>query len=205
MTRISEGISYIKATESPLSADVGIVEGEEYCWIFDVGSSEEAFRTLDGIPKNKAVVLSHFHPDHMANLDRISYARLYCGANTYKYTKAGEVVDSDLLIEDGVSIHLFQIPSSHAKGSIGMEVNGEYAFWGDAAYCTKKNGRTVYNAQLLLEQIRLLRSLSSKYILLSHDERFVIAKDSLLAELCGWYDRREEKNPYIYTGENENE
>ena len=86
-----------------------------------------------------------------------------------------------------------------------MEVNGEYAFWGDAAYCTKKNGRTVYNAQLLLEQIRLLRSLSSKYILLSHDERFVLAKDSLLSELCGWYDRREGKNPYIYTGENENE
>lgn len=194
---MTDYIQYIKATDTPLSADVGIVDGKEYCWIFDVGNSEEARQELAAITKNKAVVLSHFHPDHMGNLDKVSYSRLYCGDNTFKYTKTGEIVNRELFMEDGVSIHLFQIPSSHAKGSIGMEVNGEYAFWGDAAYSTTKNGKRVYNAQLLLEQIRLLESLSSKYILLSHEKEFVTEKDRLLEELRGWYGKRDAKSPYI--------
>ncbi|MGN0167828.1 MAG: MBL fold metallo-hydrolase [Acetatifactor sp.] len=195
--KITDCIHYIKATDIPLSSDVGIVDGKEYCWIFDVGNNEEARQTLGGITKNKAVVLSHFHPDHTGNLDKVSYSRLYCGDNTFKYTKTGEIVDTESFIEDGVSIHLFKIPSSHAKGSVGMEVNGEYAFWGDAAYCTTKNGKHVYNAQLLLEQIRLLESLSSKYILLSHEKEFVTEKDRLLEELRGWYGKRDAKSPYI--------
>ena len=196
--KISDAIYYIQATDIPLSSDVGIVEGKDYCWVFDVGNNEETRQALTEITKKKAVVLSHFHPDHMGNLDKLSYSKLYCGDNTFKYIKTGEVVDKELLIEDGVSIHLFRIPSFHAKGSIGMEVNGEYAFWGDAAYCTTKNGKHVYNAQLLLEQIKLLKGLSSRYILLSHEENFITEKDKLLEMLWGWYEKRDVKSPYIY-------
>ena len=196
--KISDDIYYIKATDIPLSSDVGIVEGKEYCWVYDVGNNEEACQALAEIAKDKAVVLSHFHPDHMGNLGKVAYAKLYCGDNTFKYIKTGEIVDRELMIEDGVSIHLFKIPSSHAKGSIGMEVNGEYAFWGDAAYCTTKSGKRVYNAQLLLEQINLLKSLSSKYILLSHEENFVTEKDKLIGMLWSQYEKRDAKSPYIY-------
>lgn len=196
--KISDDIYYIKATDIPLSSDVGIVEGKDYCWVYDVGNNEEARQTLAEITKKKALVLSHFHPDHIGNLDKIAYAKLYCGDNTYKYVKTGEIVDRELMIEDGVSIHLFKIPCSHAKGSMGMEINGEYAFWGDAAYCTTKNGKHVYNAQLLLEQIKLLKSLSSKYILLSHEEDFVTEKDKLLGMLCSQYEKRDAQSPYIY-------
>lgn len=196
--KIADDIYYIKSTDVPLSSDVGIVEGRDYCWIFDVGNSGEAYRELSQIAKEKAVVLSHFHPDHIGNLDKVAYSKLYCGDNTFKYIKTGEIVDRELLMEDGVSIHLFKIPSSHAKGSIGMEVNGEYAFWGDAAYCTTKNGKRVYNTQLLLEQIKLLKSLSSKYILLSHEEDFVTEKDKLLEMLWDLYEKRDAKSPHIY-------
>ena len=197
LRKITDSIYYINATESPLSADVGIVEGKEYCWIYDVGCNEEACQALAGIKKDKAVVLSHFHPDHIGNLSRVSCSKLYCGDNTYKYIHTGEIVDRNIVMEDGVSIHLFKIPSSHAKGSIGMEVNGEYAFWGDAAYCTTKSGKRVYNAQLLLEQIRLLEGLSSKYILLSHEEEFVTEKDKLLEMLYSRYVKRDAKSPFI--------
>ncbi len=198
MIQITNKISYIKATDNPLSADIGIVEGNEYCWIFDVGNCEEARLKLSNIQKPKAVVLSHFHPDHIGNLDKISYDKLYCGDNTFKYTKTGEIITNDCFFEDGVSVHLFKIPSCHAKGSIGMEIDGEYAFWGDAAYCTAKGGNAVYNTQLLLEQIRLLKKLSSKYILLSHKENLVREKDVVLKFLCSIYDRRMQGEPYIY-------
>lgn len=198
MTEITNKISYIKATDNPLSADIGIVEGNEYCWIFDVGNCEEARLKLSNIQKPKAVVLSHFHPDHIGNLDKIPYDKLYCGDNTFKYTKTGEIITKDCFFEDGVSIHIFKIPSCHAKGSIGMEIDGEYAFWGDAAYCTAKSGNAVYNTQLLLEQIRLLKNLSSKYILLSHKENLVREKDVVLKFLCSIYDKRIQGEPYIY-------
>lgn len=198
LRKITDSIYYIKATNNPLSADVGIVEGKEYCWIYDVGCNEEVCQVLAGIKKDKAVVLSHFHPDHIGNLSKVSCSKLYCGDNTYKYIQTGEIVDRELVMEDGVSIHLFKIPSSHAKGSIGMEVNGEYAFWGDAAYCTTKSGKHVYNAQFLLEQIRVLEGLPAKYILLSHEEDFVTEKEKLLEMLYSWYGKRDAKSPYIY-------
>ena len=33
-------ISYIPASNTPLSADVGIIEGEEFFYLFDVGADE---------------------------------------------------------------------------------------------------------------------------------------------------------------------
>ena len=65
MMQITNKISYIKATDNPLSADIGIIDGNKYCWIFDVGNCEEARLKLSDIQKPKAVVLSHFHPNHI--------------------------------------------------------------------------------------------------------------------------------------------
>lgn len=198
MMQITNKISYIKATDNPLSADIGIIDGNKYCWIFDVGNCEEARLKLSDIQKPKAVVLSHFHPDHIGNLDKISWDKLYCSDNTFKYTKYGEIINTDFFFEDGVSLHLFKIPSCHARGCIGMEIDGTYAFWGDAAYCTSKGGNSVYNTQLLLEQIRLLKKISAKYILLSHKENLIHEKDSLLKFLCSIYDKRIQGEPYIH-------
>ena len=47
--KINDRISYIKATEKPLSADVGIVEGDEFIWIFDVGADESVPISLNKI------------------------------------------------------------------------------------------------------------------------------------------------------------
>ena len=38
---ITDNISYIPASKNPLSADVVIIEGEEYLYLFDVGNNEE--------------------------------------------------------------------------------------------------------------------------------------------------------------------
>ena len=66
--KITEQISYIKSSDNPLSADVSLVDGQEYLYVFDVGNNEKVAEYLNAIPKKKRVILSHFHTDHMGTL-----------------------------------------------------------------------------------------------------------------------------------------
>lgn len=64
------------------------------------------------------------------------------GKNTFRYTKTGTVIEEDTWFQDGdVRLHLFPIPSSHAKGSLALEVDETWCFLGDAAYATQKTDR----------------------------------------------------------------
>ena len=193
---LTDHISYLKATRTPLSADVGVIRGTCFTWLFDVGSSEETADFLQNLPGEKILVLSHFHPDHIANWSRIPHREMYQGVNTYGYTKSGTVVDRELVIEDGISFRLLPLPSSHAKGSLLLAVE-EYAFLGDATYCTNKKGNLVYNAQLLQEELQVLKGLDVRYFLLSHDEVFCHEKEEVIEELTRIYARREKSNSYI--------
>ena len=195
--KVTDRISYIKATEKPLSADVGIIEGDESVWIFDVGADESVPISLNKIQKPKNAVISHFHPDHMSNLEHVDLNGVYLGANTFKYAKRGMVVDKDVFIDDGITIHIFSLPSSHAKGSLGMEI-GDYAFLGDATYSTMKQGKVCYNASVLKEEIAVLENLSAKFFLISHDEKFIRPKEEIISELSEIYSKRDPKESYIW-------
>ena len=195
--RICDRISYIKASEEPLSADVGIIEGDECVWLFDLGCSDDAAETINGIEKPKNAVISHFHPDHMGNLGKVNFSEVFLGANTFKYAKCGTVVDKDIFIDDGMKIHIFPLPSSHAKGSLGMET-GEYAFLGDGTYATIKQGKVCYNASVLKEEIAVLKKLSAKFFLVSHDEKFIRGREEVIAELEEIYSKRDPKESYIW-------
>ena len=214
---IAEYISYLPAGSQPLSADVGIIEGKEFLYLFDVGADETVAEFLNTLPKEKKLILSHFHPDHIGNIGRIAYQEVYAGANTARYLenyfgapdteeqRAAEgmqnrklqVVSAPLVISDGVTLTVFPIPSGHAKGSLALGVNGEYLFLGDATYCTRKQGRVFYNAQLLKEQIDSLKAGKADRLLLSHAEPFVKEKAEVLAELEEVYGRRRKNEPYI--------
>ncbi len=198
--QITDSISYLKASENPLSADIGIVKGCHSTYLFDLGNSQEALQLLETLSadrKELKAILSHFHPDHTGNLSKIKLAEIYVGANTYGYTHCGQIVNEDIYIEDGIRLHIFPLPSSHAKGCLGLEVNGEYAFLGDATYSTKKDGKIVYNATLLADEMRVLEKLKAKYFLLSHREKFVQRKEDVLRQLHKIYDRRVKGEPYI--------
>lgn len=195
--RICDRISYIKASEEPLSADVGIIEGDECVWLFDLGCSDDAVNEINSIEKPKNAVISHFHPDHMGNLGRVNIAEVFLGTNTFKYAKCGTVVDKDIFIDDGMKIHIFPLPSSHAKGSLGMET-GEYAFLGDGTYATMKQRRICYNASVLKEEIAVLKKLSAKFFLVSHDEKFIRGREEVIAELEEIYSKRDPKESFIW-------
>ena len=197
---IDERLSYWKASQEPLSADIGVLEGDRYTWIFDVGDGQEAADCVRSIRGPKRAVLSHFHQDHTGNWREVELETLYQGAHTFRYTGAGEIVRGSLTLEDGALIRLFEIPSSHAKGCIGMEVNEKYAFLGDATYCTAKHtqGRLAYNANLLADEIAVLRALRAPYFLLSHNDAFVRPKADVLAELEEIYAQRDPQSSYIF-------
>ena len=190
--KINDYISYIPASEGPLSADVGIVMGKQFTYLYDVGADPEVADYLKQLP-NKAAIISHFHPDHLGNIKTLEDYRLFVSNHTFKYTHSGEVVDNKIVIDDGVHISLMCTPSSHSKGSLIMNVNNEVTFLGDSIYsCTKSilNPETgekelcrVMNAQQLAEQIKLLESINTEMFFVSHEKNPLYPKKIIIGFL----------------------
>ena len=233
--KITEQISYIKASDNPLSADVILVDGQEYLYIFDVGNNEQVAECLNAIPKKKRVILSHFHTDHMGNIGRVDWESVYFGANTEKYFQhyipdyaaqrfaelpealagtLGEEVEKKVFpryvtvfdtvkIQDGVALEIHHVPNSHAKGSLLLQVNEEFIFVGDSLYSKVEGDCYVYNAQLLKEEIELLKRLPGTNIFSSHEERPVKAKAGVVRFLEQIYAKREKNDAYIRVSKKE--
>lgn len=193
--RLNDIVSYFPACNEPLSADVGMIQGSTLTWFFDVGNCNAVLEAVNSTEGGKGVIISHFHPDHMGNLGGVDFRECYVSSNTFKYCRCGTVVGNDLYIEDGASLHIFPLPSSHAKGCLGLEVNGTWAFTGDAVYATRKEGRIVYNAQLLLEEIRVL--FKAEWIIQSHNMGEPKPKAEVLKELREIYSLRVKDEAYI--------
>lgn len=195
---IAPGLSYWKAASDPLCADIAVYEGTDCTWIFDVGYGDTALERVRGLPGKKRAVISHFHQDHMGNLGLLELDDVYLGKYTLRHAGRGQVIDNVFCPEPGVK--LFPIPSTHAKGCVGMEVRGEFALLGDATYCTAKEtqGRLAYNATLLYDTIKTLRTLNASYFLLSHGEPFVREREAVLEELMAIYSHRVQSEAYIF-------
>ncbi len=194
----AEGIFRIPFSTDPLSADVFSITGKEYTWLYDVGASCDALRKIQEIPGKIAVVISHFHPDHMTNLDKLSPDALYLGAFSFQKTGRGTVVDQPEIMKDGRLFRLFPLPSTHAKGSVGLEVDETWAFIGDAAYASAKDSRVYYNATLLKDTIDCIASLKAPWLFLSHAEPVMQRREDVLAMLRGIYAQRRPDSPDIY-------
>lgn len=190
-------LSYIDAMEEPLSSNVVIMKGREKTWIYDVGNSEMVAYELMKL-QPISIILSHFHPDHISNLRYLTFDQLLQGKHTQRYTHTGSIIESEQLIQDGdLTLRIFPFPSSHAKGSLAVIVNETYCLLGDALYPTMKAGESVYNAGLLLEQIRILEQLNVEYALLSHHKPFVKKREIIVKWLRSIYENREKNQPYI--------
>lgn len=191
---ITEEIGYLPATQEPLSADVGLIHTKNRVWLFDVGCTDDMMRQIEAIAEEKWVVLSHFHPDHIGNLDHMQYDALYGGAFTCKKIGKGTVVAGDLYLED--KVHLFSIPSAHAKGCVGLEYGG-YAFLGDALYPAQKASGLVYNVSLLAQQIKVLEKLQAEQFFISHKVPALRSKTAVLTWLKKVYSKRIPGQTYL--------
>lgn len=219
---LSEQISFIPATRNPFSCDVVFINGKKNKWIFDCGTTEEIAKQINAIHSQKEIqkklqnetqlqpfdvniVISHFHPDHILNLAKISYDNLYVSKYTKRYTFRGIVVDSPFFADDFLAdseeneknrIKIYNLPSSHAKGSLCLSV-GDYTFMGDGTYAKELIGNHYYNAQLLKEMIDFMETLDTKYFCLSHDKNFIQNKDTVIELYKEIYRRKKDNNPKI--------
>lgn len=198
---VNEKISYIEASDNPLSADIGIIKENNVTWLYDVGNGEDSISELNG---SYNVVLSHFHPDHIGNIGRIHAKELYLSKETYGHLpKEMAATGSIHIVTKPINIgnlHIFPLSSSHAKGSLGLEIDGTYAFVGDALYCKAKNNTYVYNAQLLKEEIEVLKNLSAPFLFVSHFKGFIRKRDDVLKELETIYAMRTNESSEIAIG-----
>lgn len=195
--RISDNISYIEACEEPLSADIGIICVGEELFLYDVGRGESNIAGLDGTYN---VVLSHFHPDHTANLSAVKCKALYVSKETYKHVKERCNAKESIIVESSTdigNIRIFPIPSSHAKGCLGLMVDDTYAFVGDALCGRVRAGYYTYNVQFLKEEIEVLKALKVDKLLVSHHKGLVVEKAKVIEGLSRIYDMRDKNSSEI--------
>lgn len=194
MVNINSKISYIKATDSPISSDVVFIKTDDTTWIFDVGSVNEPIEQIQKIKGKKNIVLSHFHPDHVSNIFKVSCDNLYVGNNTAKYITHGTVINEPTTIG---AVEILPIVNCHAKGSLILKFE-DYAFLGDALYASFKMKKKCYNVQLVQKEIEFLNKLDVKYICLSHDRSFVREKQTAISVLEKIYAQRQGNNPLVF-------
>ena len=196
LINLTPEISYLPSVESPISSDVVFIkpQGSDTTWIFDTGTCSEAAEFINAVEGKKNIVISHFHPDHILNLLKVKYDKLYVTKYTKKYTRAGEIVDGELLFPDGIKIS--QIPSSHSKGALILEYK-DYAFLGDATYCHFRLTAREYNVQLLEQMIKKMEEITAPNFCLSHDKGFVQPKESVLRIYRKILARRKNGSPTI--------
>lgn len=188
--RITDKISYIAASEAPLSADIGIIRTGGKTWLYDVGNGEKPISGLNG---RFHVVLSHFHLDHAGNLSRMEADALYLSKWTCDHLPREAVSGNIHFVKESTtigSLRIFPLPSSHAKGCLGMEIDETYAFVGDTLYSRTKNGRCFYNTQLLQDEIKVLKALRCPYLLVSHFPGLIRRREEAIAELEAIYARK---------------
>ena len=142
--------------------------------------------------------MSHFHEDHTGSLPDIACDEIYQGKYTYRHTGRGVVVQEDIYIQDGdVSLHIFPLPSSHAKSCVALEVNEEWCFLGDALYAMQKCGHNLYNAGILKDEMNVLQNIKAEKFMLSHRTPFEKPKGIIMRWLGEIYDRRVKGEVYI--------
>ena len=185
MNAIGKRITYLPATNDPLSADVYCIEGDKYCYVYDVGNDERSLQYINQIGKEKVVVLSHHHKDHTGNIVGLHYRDLYVGKKTYEVIGKGIVVEDTLTINDGVRIDVSHCVSPHTEGSLIITVDNEYTLIADLYFT-----RPPFDKNKAMKMLEFLRDIDTKYFVVSHlEDEKVVSKGKLIAELSDYFNQ----------------
>ena len=185
MKAIGNKIKYLPATNDPLSADVYCIKGDEYCYVYDVGNNDRSLQYINQISKEKVVVLSHHHKDHTGNIAGLHYRDLYVGKKTHESIGKGIIIEDKLTINDGVKIEIAHCASPHTDGSLIITVDNEYTLIADLYFT-----RPPFDKEKAMKMIDSLRSIDTKYFVISHQEdEKVIPKEKLISELTDYFNQ----------------
>ena len=177
MKLITERIKYLPATSNPLSADVYFINGDKYCYLYDVGSDDNALQCINQIDKEKVVFLSHYH------IERLDVHNLYVGKKTYETIGKGKIVEDIFTVNDGVKIEIIPCESPHTEGSLIINIDNEYTLIADLYFT-----RPPFDVSKAMRMIETLENIDTKYFVVSHQEdEKVIPKKNLLVELSDYF------------------
>ena len=183
MNTIGKRIKYLPAENDPLSADVYYIEGDKYCYVYDVGNDDRSLRYINQIGKEKVVILSHHHKDHTGNIAGLHYRDLYVGKKTHESIGKGIIIEDKLTINDGARIDVIHCTSPHTDGSLIITVDNEYTLVADLYFT-----RPPFDKEKAMKMIESLRDIDTKYFVISHQEDGkVIAKEKMIAELSAYF------------------
>lgn len=183
LQRIAPRILRVPPVAEPLSSDAFIIEGDTRYYVFDVGASDAAYAAIDALDKPVVVILSHFHRDHTANMARLSPEATFVGARTRRQLGLGTLVDTPMIIRDGIELLLQPCVSPHAPGCLIVTVDGTYTLTGDLHYARPDKGQG--EARGMRNQLRLLQT---EFFIVSHADGVpVIPKPELLREIDLYY------------------
>ena len=183
MNTIGNRIKYLPAQNDPLSADVYCIEGDQYCYVYDVGNDDRSLQYINELSKERVIILSHYHKDHIGNIEDIHYRNLYVGKKTYEAIGKGVVVEEKFTINDGVRIDVIHCTSPHTDGSLIITVDNEYTLIADLYFT-----RPPFEMEKAMKMIETLRDIDAKYFVISHQEdEKVIPKEKLISELTDYF------------------
>ena len=183
MNTIGNRIEYLPAENDPLSTDVYCIEGDKYCYVYDVGDDSRSLRYINQIGKETVVILSHHHKDHTGNIKTLHYRDLYVGKKTHEVIGKGIIVEDKLTINDGVKIDVIHCTSPHTDGSLIVTIDNEFTLIADLYFT-----RPPFEREKAIKMIETLRDIDTKYFVISHQEdEKVISKDRLIAELTAYF------------------
>lgn len=215
LIKIEDNLYYLASEINPiLSAEVTMYFDPDEIWIYDIGHSVKSKNLLldmisycerEKIACN--IVSSHFHEDHMGNLEQLAGDfTLYTTKALIEHYKGltehipNIILPSDNIFSVNTHIILYKIPSIHCKGCLGLEINKDYFLVGDSLYCKHIDGHVVYNQQLLRDQIKLFKSINAQKFIVSHDEKFVCDKEEVITKLEKILTYAVKDNAYIVLG-----
>ena len=185
MNMIGEKIKYLPATNNPLSADVYFVDGDKYCYIYDVGNNEYSLSQINQVEKEKVIILSHHHKDHTGNIESINYRNLYAGKFTYETIGKGIIVEDKFTINDGVKIEVIHCISPHTEGSLIVNIDNEYTLIADLFFT-----RPPFDKKKARKMIESLKNIDTKFFVISHQEEAkIITKKGLIEELLDYFNQ----------------
>ena len=186
MKSITDRIKYLPANINPLSADVYFIEGDKYCYIYDVGNDDNSFNCINQIDKERVIILSHYHKDHVGNIERIDVNNLYVGKKTFGTIGKGKIVEDAFIVNDGVNIEIIPCESPHTEGSLIINIDHEYTLIADLYFT-----RPPFDVSKAMRMLETLKCIDTKYFVVSHQEdEKIIPKERLVVELFDYFARQ---------------
>lgn len=178
MKTINSYLQYLPSSQEPLSSNVYFINGKDNTYIYDVGRNDEAYNQIQNILINKTIVISHFHGDHLDNINRVTYSNLYVSNYTHKHINKGTIVSSIINIDDGIKLEIIPASSVHSKGSLLLNINNEYCLIGDLVHYDGPLNKSLY-----CMMIQDLEKVNTEYFVMGHGTNCIYEKNVLIESL----------------------